>query len=226
MRLIIFDCDGTLVDSQHVIAAAMSAAFGAHGFDAPPTEIVRTVVGLSLSNAIATLLPEADEAQLQRLCETYRTAHFDLRSTSDHHEPLFDGAGEVVHALAAHDDVLLAIATGKARRGLVSVLERHGLLHLFATLQTADDAPSKPHPGMIEQAMEETGAAPRDTLMIGDTTFDMLMAKNAGTGALGVAWGYHPPQDLTGAGADQIAETFNDVLAAAHRLGTNLETAE
>ncbi len=211
MKLVLFDCDGTLVDSHHNIATAMRQAFEAVGVPYPGDEATRRVIGLSLPEAVRPLAPEAGPEVWNRLSDAYREAFFALRQRPDFHEPLFPGAREALEALAERDDVLLGIATGKARRGLDVLLERFGLRDFFATTQTADDAPSKPHPGMVLKAMEETGADPSRTVLVGDTTHDMLMAANAGTRGLGVEWGYHPPGELRRAGAREIASRFNDV---------------
>ena len=128
-------------------------------------------------------------------------------------EPFFPGVRETVEALAGDERVLLGVATGKSRRGLDLLLQREGLAYAFATLQTADDAPSKPHPGMLQRAMSETGMRPADTIMIGDTSYDMLMARNAGAVPIGVAWGYHTAQELTEAGALAVAEDSEQLMA-------------
>jgi phosphoglycolate phosphatase len=202
MKLVIFDCDGTLVDSQHMIAAAMEAAFLSENIAAPAREDVLGVVGLSLTTAVARLLPlETGAPLIDRLSESYKAAFSEHRQRLGHNEPLYPGVRETLAGLAERDDVLLGIATGKSRRGVAAVLEREGLLRAFHTIQTADTHPSKPHPSMILAAMAETGAEPAETIMIGDTTFDVEMAVAAGVTALGVGWGYHPPEALRAAGA-------------------------
>lgn len=205
-RLVVFDYDGTLVDSQHVIAEAMGIAFAALGAPAPATEVVRRVVGLKLEAAIAQLLPEpVAEVDLERVAARYREAFFAIRSRSDYDEPLFPGIRAVLDALNV-PEVCLAIATGKNRRGLLHGLERHGLAGFFVTLKTADDGPGKPHPAILQDAMAEVGAAPEETVVIGDTSFDMLMARNAGAHGIGAGWGYHTAEELLGAGAARVAE--------------------
>ncbi len=218
MKLILFDCDGTLVDSQHNITRAMREAYAALGVPYPGDAATRQVIGLSLVEAIARLSPDLEPSLHERLAQAYKEAFLALRTRPDFHEPLFPGAMETLKHLSERDDVLLGIATGKARRGLDVLLERFGIRDLFVTLQTADDAPSKPHPGMILQAMDETGMEPHQTLIVGDTTHDMLMARHAGTAALGVAWGYHPTQALRAAGAHDIAGRFGEVPAKAEAL--------
>jgi phosphoglycolate phosphatase len=210
VRLAVFDCDGTLVDSQHSIVACMSAAFVAAGLAAPTAEAVRRVVGLPLAASVARLNPLLALAECQRVAELYKQAFTDMRRDGPIEEPLFPGVRELLGALEA-EGVLLGVATGKGRRGLRITLEQHGLLGRFATLQTADDAPGKPDPEMLRRAMAEAGADPATTAMIGDTTYDMVMALRAGTAAIGVGWGYHPPEELKAAGA-------HEVVAAAHEV--------
>ena len=220
-RLVIFDCDGTIVDSQHMIVAAMNVAFTEAGLAAPARDGVLSVVGLSLVPAVTRLLPGVrDAAVVARVVETYKSAFGVLRQDPAHSEPLYPGARAAIEALAGRGDVLLGIATGKSRRGVAQVFEREGLGHLFHTVQTADTNPSKPHPSMIEAAMAEAGAIAGDTVMIGDTTFDIEMARAAEVGALGVAWGYHPVRALTSAGAHAIAESYAEVPDLVARLMT------
>ena len=114
--------------------------------------------------------------------------------------PPYAGIAEAVRTLAGRDDFVLGIATGKSRRGVARVLDREGWHGHFLTIQTADDHPSKPHPSMILRAMNETGAEPVSTLMVGDTSFDMEMARNANVGAVGVGWGYHETSASCGQG--------------------------
>ncbi len=194
MKLVIFDCDGTLVDSQHLIVACMDEAFASLGRSAPSREATLSIVGLSLHEAFATLT-SPDDQDIPVLIEAYKSAFHAQRLKPDNAEPLYEGAREVVEWLAG-EEVALGIATGKSQRGVRIVMAHHGLLERFSTIQTADDAPSKPHPGMILQAMAEVGAVPDDTVMIGDTTYDIDMAHAAGVAAIGVSWGYHAPQAL------------------------------
>lgn len=211
-RLALFDCDGTLVDSQHSICAAMETCFAEAGLDRPERERTRSVVGLSLVEAMRALLPEAEGDAHAALASSYKRAFQALRAEGDVEEPLFDGVAELIEALAA-DGWILGIATGKSRRGLALCLEAHGLGDRFATLQTADLHPSKPHPSMIEAAMAEAGAEPQTTMMIGDTSYDMAMARAAGATAIGVAWGYHDADALIRAGAHHVATRPGDIIA-------------
>ena len=212
-RLALFDCDGTLVDSQHNICLCMEDAFARAGLPAPTRNQTRRIVGLSLLPAVQRLIPDAAHALQVQVAEDYKTAFHRLRGQGLVEEPLFDG---IVEALDALDEAgwMLGVATGKSDRGLVQCLLSHGLKGRFVTLQTADRHPSKPHPSMIHQAMAEAGSAPETTVMIGDTSFDILMGVAAGTRALGVEWGYHPAKELRAAGAYHVAGHPRDLLEA------------
>ncbi len=212
-RLALFDCDGTLVDSQASICLAMEHCFAGQKLEPPARESIRRIVGLSLVEAIAQLLPQAEDDLHRHLAEEYKRAYFALR-TAGHieDEPLYDGILETIERLDANG-WLLGVATGKSDRGLIRVLEAHGLRQRFVTLQTADRHPSKPHPSMIETAIAEVGAAPETTVMIGDTSFDMAMAVAARAHPLGVAWGYHTPHDLHAAGAVRVVEHASAIQA-------------
>lgn len=214
-RLVIFDVDGTLVDSQSHIAAAMEAAFAAEGLAVPPRADVLGVVGLSLDVAIGILAPGQPDAARARMIDAYRQAFFAQRAGPEA-SPLFPGARMALEALAAEEALLLGIATGKSRRGLDHILQAHGLAHHFATRQVSDDHPSKPHPAMVLAALEETGVAPANAVMIGDTEFDIEMGRAAGVRTLGVSWGYHPADRL--AGADAVVHGFDALPAALDRL--------
>jgi phosphoglycolate phosphatase len=209
--LIVFDVDGTLVDSQAGIVASMADAFAEIGLDAPSAEQTRRVVGLSLDEAVARLLPGGlDDPRLETAVAAYKHAFMARRARPDYNEPLFRGAREVLAALD-HPQVCLGVATGKSKRGLDATLNRHGLTRFFVTAQTADGGPGKPHPRMLLEAMREVGAEPHETLLIGDTVFDVEMAGNAGVAAFGVSWGYHDPGELSEAGARTILGSFEDL---------------
>jgi phosphoglycolate phosphatase len=214
MKLVIFDCDGTLVDGQHMIVTAMERAFAASGLALLPRERVLSVIGFSLPVAAERLLPNADMGTIAAVTESYKAAFGMLRQDPAHHEPLFPGARQAIEGLGRYDDVLLGLATGKSRRGVIALFERFGLDSHFATIQTSDTHPAKPHPSMILHAMAHVGVRPEDTVMIGDTTFDMEMAINAGVGAVGVAWGYHRVAALERAGAHMIIERYGDLVPA------------
>jgi phosphoglycolate phosphatase len=207
IKLAIFDCDGTLVDSGATIHAALQQAFDAHGIECPPQEVAKKVIGLSLDQAMAVLVPDGDRSALSR---TYKDAFFAMRGAGRVEEPLFDGIIELLDRLEG-DGWLLGVATGKSERGLRHCLESHGLGGRFVTLQTADRNPSKPHPAMALAAMAETGAEPSRTIFVGDTGWDMGCARGAGVGAIGAAWGYHEVEELTAEGAHAVALVPADV---------------
>ncbi|MFB0874729.1 MULTISPECIES: HAD-IA family hydrolase [unclassified Sphingobium] len=203
-RLVVFDCDGTLVDSQHSICAAMTRAFEEAKLTPPDRPAILSVVGLSLPHAMARLLPEAASDFHDHLAERYKLAFQTLRRAEGVQEPLYPGIADLIVAL---DEAgwLLGVATGKSDRGLRLCLTHHGVHDRFVTLQTADRHPSKPHPSMLLTAMAQAGAEPETTVMIGDTSFDIDMARAAGVRAIGVGWGYHPPAELIAAGARAVA---------------------
>ena len=217
LRLVMFDCDGTLVDSQHQIIAAMGEAFAAYGQPAPSHADIRQIIGLSLHEAIAALAPDQNEEGQAALVAAYRTSFIRLRETDAIEDPLFPSVQPVLEGLR-EAGYLLGIATGKARRGLDHVLKKHDLAHLFVTLQTPDVAPGKPHPAMMEQAMADTGVSPENTVLVGDTVFDVEMAGHAGVAAIGVSWGYHAPDALMQAGAHTIIDHFEDLVAVLGRI--------
>jgi len=261
MRLILFDCDGTIVDSQHAISTAMETAFKAHGLAAPERARIIEVVGLSLVFAVRKLIPDRDPDLINAIAETYKDAFATIRRQATHEEPMFPLARETIHALAATPGVVLGIATGKSRRGLDAIIERenHGAIcrwqfptpgvvlgiatgksrrgldaiierenlhRLFETIQTADHHPSKPDPSMVHQAMSETGARPEQTVVIGDTTYDMQMALNARAKAVGVTWGYHHRSALDACGAHALINCFSELPATLDRLLAAPEPAQ
>ncbi|WP_370202815.1 HAD-IA family hydrolase [Salipiger bermudensis] len=198
LRLVIFDVEGTLVDSQADILASMQAAFGATGLAVPAREEILAIVGLSLPQAMARLAPRADKTARAEMVEAYKAAYLALRAekgTPDS-SPLYPHVRKVLGQLHAEPDTLLGIATGKSRRGLDKLVDGHDMRQLFVTQQCADDHPSKPHPSMIEAALSETGVEPHRAVMIGDTSYDMDMARSAGILAIGVTWGYHDAERL------------------------------
>jgi phosphoglycolate phosphatase len=207
MKLVIFDIDGTLVDSQHLICGAVHQVYDRHGLPKPARERVLALVGLSLPDTF-TRLADGAAHPVEAMVESYREAFSSLRAQPNSMEPLYPGAEEAIARLAKRDDVSLGIATGKSMRGIETVLGHYKLLSHFTAIQCADTAPSKPDPGMVLNALRDTGVAADDAVLIGDSIYDMQMAKAAGARAIGVAWGYHPPADLIAAGADAIVEDF------------------
>lgn len=211
LRLVIFDVDGTLVDSQADIVAAMTHAFARAEREAPAREAILSIVGLSLDRAIALLAPDVGPALQGRMVDWYKDAYVALRAEigAAQSSPLYPGAREVLEALHAQPETLLGVATGKSRRGLDKLLEGHDLGRMFITQQVSDHHPSKPHPSMIRAALAETGLEPHQAVMIGDTSFDMEMAAAAGVAGIAVGWGYHPREAL--GAARHMIERFDDL---------------
>ncbi|MCM8558468.1 HAD-IA family hydrolase [Sphingomicrobium sediminis] len=207
-KLAIFDCDGTLVDSGSTIHSALDSALRHHGFCCPPREEAQKVIGLSLVEAMRTLVPEGNH---EAMAETYKQAFVELRQSGAAIEDPYEGITDLLKSFE-NAGWMLAVATGKSMRGLDHILETHDWRGHFISLQTADGHPSKPNPSMINSAVAEAGADPMQTVMIGDTSHDMRMARNAGVGAIGVIWGYHEPDELKEGGAHALAGRASDVL--------------
>jgi len=201
LRLVVFDVDGTLVDSQGDILAAMAAGFATVGEEVPPRAAVLGIVGLSLDVAVARLAPHLPGWARCGIVEGYKAAYMALRAEQGvaASAPLYPGARETLDALREVPDLLLGVATGKSARGLMKLMEAHALEGYFVTRQVADHHPSKPHPAMLRAALDETGVAPQHAVMVGDTSFDMEMARAAGLPGIGVTWGYHRPEALVAA---------------------------
>jgi len=208
LRLVVFDMDGTLIDSQDFIMAAMQRAFGEFGIALPTRQQVLSIVGLSLDEAFARLAPEMDAPGRARAAEKYRAGAVAMRAEGADTAPLYPGARAALDRLHAIDEVLLGVATGKARRGLDHVCAAHDLDGYFVTRQTADAHPSKPHSSMLQTALAETGVEAAQAVMVGDTSFDIEMGRAAGYATIGVTWGYHTPQALREAGADVLIDDF------------------
>lgn len=216
LRLIVFDVDGTLVDSEGPFREALGLALAAEGVSLPEGTDPCSGIGLSPVQMFLHLFPESDNRQAERLAEAYRTAYLDLRASgrAEQAAPLFPGTREMLEMLAAEPRTLLGIATGKARRGVDFFLAHHGLNGVFHTIQAADAHPSKPAPSMLHAAMAETGVPAMRSVMIGDTTFDMTMANNAGMAAVGVNWGHHDADALRAAGACAVIDDWRSLAAA------------
>jgi len=198
----------------------MEAAFDHHDISAPCPNAIRRIIGLPLSEAIGILAPGTEISFHDRVAETYKSLFRFQRASGGIHEPLYPGVEKSIKDLHAAG-WLLGIATGKAMRGLIATLEPHGFFDYFITRQTADVAMGKPHPDMLNKAMADTGVDADATVMIGDTTYDMEMARNAGTKSIGVSWGYHPPEELLTAGAHVVIDGFEALVAALESLTEN-----
>jgi phosphoglycolate phosphatase len=219
-RLVIFDCDGTLVDSQANIVTAMREAFAVHGRAMPEANDIRHQVGLTLEIVVERLAPGIDPATAHEIAEVYRGIVRALRSDGGLSEPLYDGIRDLITSLD-HPDLFLGVATGKNYVGLEHTLANHGLRERFHTLQTADRAISKPHPDMVLKAMAACACDAAETVVIGDTTYDMEMARAAGATAIGVSWGYHPPADLVATGAARVIRHPAELIPCLQSLSRN-----
>ncbi|MGB5831519.1 MAG: HAD-IA family hydrolase [Thiohalocapsa sp.] len=192
-NLLVFDWDGTLMDSAARIIASVTAAFDDVGAEPPAPRCCREVIGLGLNEAMLRLWPESTTRQRKELMDRYRHHYLVANDTPT---PLFPGTREALAALH-QADYLMAVATGKGRRGLDAALDQTGLGPLFHATRCADETFSKPHPQMLTELMDELGAGAADSLMIGDTEFDLQMAMNAGVGAVAVSCGTHESRRLT-----------------------------
>jgi phosphoglycolate phosphatase len=206
-KLIVWDVDGTLVDSRESILRAATAAYEGLGLAPPSYDRLRQIVGLSLREAMGVLSPELDDAMVDRLTQGYRDAFQTWHSRPEFAERLYDGAAATLVRLRA-DGWKIAMATGKSRRGVETAIRAHGWADLFDSTHCSDDGPGKPDPAMLLEAMKALGVGPDRTMMVGDTAHDMRMAKAAGVHAQGVTWGFHTVEEIRAGGADHIADDF------------------
>jgi phosphoglycolate phosphatase len=217
LRFAAFDLDGTLIDSAATIVDGVIACWEACGFDRPDRNAVRRVIGLPWEESIRELLPGSGEAEFAAI----RNYHEEVRSGVRERPPAtissFPGAHEVLDRLEA-EGYLLGIVTSRSGHRLHELLEEQGLANRFQTYKTADLGPGKPNPHLLLEAMSDLGVDADRTVMIGDTTFDILMAVNAGTSAIGVSWGVHETHELDEAGAHRIIETFDELPPALETL--------
>jgi len=207
-ELIVFDWDGTLMDSAAMIVNSVQAAARDLGLAPPPDERARHIIGLGLVDALRHALPDLPAARYAELVERYRHHYL----SRDGELALFEGVEAVVRRLAELG-YRLGVATGKSRRGLDRALEHSGLGKFFHASRCADECHSKPHPQMLEELMAEFAVPPEATLMIGDTTHDLMMAKNARVDAVAVAYGAHPPAALAAAGPLYCAASVAELAA-------------
>lgn len=224
MQAILFDCDGTIADSFGVICDIMQRTFLAHGLDAPDDAATRNIIGLSLDVAISRLRPGLDPTLLASLVTGYRTHFRAARNEPTFREALFPEMKALVERLSAADSVLLGMVTGKSRRGVAALCEAHAMTAAFSVVRTADDCPSKPHPAMVLECCEVLGVDAGQTLVVGDSIYDVEMARAAGATALGVAWGTHAPDMLLGAGALDVAGTPAELGRMIDRWRSGFET--
>lgn len=223
LRLVVFDMDGTLVDSIALIEDVMSRAFVACDLPAPAPGAIRGLIGISLEQLLDRLHPGLSDVDLNRLVRTYKQMFLEASVQGDpaKQTPLFGGAREVLDRLSRQDNTILAVATGKSRRGLNRMFEEHEIGHYFMTSHVADDHPSKPHPSMLEAVLRDTGMSAEEAVMIGDTTYDLEMARAAGMKSIGVTWGNHPADRLAPM-ADALVDNFDALTPSIDQL---LETA-
>jgi phosphoglycolate phosphatase len=222
--LAVFDVDGTLVDSRSTIQSAIEHGFRRAGREPPAYDQIRQIVGLSLAPALAQLAPHLSEAEKAELVEGYREHFWTRHQDPAFKEPLYPGAAETLDRLR-HDGWLIAMATGKSRRGVETVMRKHGWADLFDSTHCADDGPGKPDPAMLIEAMRVLKTRPEAAIMIGDTAHDIRMAKAAGVFAQGVAWGFHTAEEVAEAGADHVAETFTELDQQLDRFAARLKAA-
>jgi phosphoglycolate phosphatase len=223
LKLAIWDIDGTIVDSRKIIQKAMSRAFKRAGLGDIDYERTRTIVGLELGEAISRLAPAHSSAdQIVQLSTYYKEAFVEQRLEPGFEEPLYEGVLDTLERLVA-DGWLMGVATGKAMRGLDIVFKHHDLHRLFDTFQTVDGGAGKPDPRMIHDAMSQMGVDASQTVMIGDTSFDMQMAGNAGVTGLGVDWGFHTIDEIKSGGAASIHTDFASLDLALDAFASNLE---
>jgi phosphoglycolate phosphatase len=216
-KLAVFDLDGTLVDSRRSIGEAMAQAFEAIGLAPPSYDQTRRIVGLSLVPAIKVLAPDLPEERYPALAEAYRQA-FVTNREKGLVEPFYDGAEALVRRLKG-EGWLLGVATGKVRRGVDHFLDRHGFRDLFDAAYCAEDGPGKPHPHMLLLNLKAVDVTAADAVMIGDTSFDMIMAREAGCLAQGVSWGFHTVAEIEEGGAHHVAADMEALSAALDAFG-------
>jgi phosphoglycolate phosphatase len=216
LRLVIFDLDGTLIDSVALIVETVTNAFHAVDEPVPDERAIRSISGITAREAMAILAPGASPERIDTILESYR-AHY-RRQAGVAREPMFEGALAVLDRLQTSPETILAVATGKGYKGAVTLLERHGIIGRFHSIQTPDHNRGKPDPQMIETAMSKAGAAAAETVMVGDTVHDMRMARAAGVGAIGVTWGYHEQVELLAEGANIVIDGFDKLEGAINQL--------
>lgn len=206
-KLVVWDVDGTLVDSRQTIFDSMQRAFAGAGLPPLSYEAARQVVGLGLMEGVGALLPGAEPAVLEQVASGYKAAFAAKVNQPGYIEPLYDGAAETLDRLRTAG-WKIAMATGKSRRGVETIVRMHGWADLFDSTHCADDGPGKPHPAMVLEAMRALQVGPERTIVVGDTAHDMRMAKAAGAYAQGVSWGFHTAEEVEEGGADHIAHDF------------------
>ncbi|MDB5550185.1 MAG: gph2 [Rhizobium sp.] len=213
MKLVLFDCDGTLVDSGKLIHEVMARTFENHGYERPHYDATKSTIGLTLDTAIARIMGvEEIDDHIRAMTQHYKDLYSPVRTEPGFEEPLYVGVAEMIETLVARDDVVIGAVTGKSRKGLDLIRNGHGFETVFTVSRTADDCPSKPHPAMVLECCAEAGINPQDTIVIGDSVYDIMMAKSAGATAIGVSWGYGETAALQAAGADIVVHEVGHIL--------------
>ncbi len=220
-KLVVFDVDGTLVDSREILKHASAAAFKAMGLPPRSYDALRQTIGLGLEDGLAQLAPEVTPAERAQLCVLYKKIFTELHLDPDFIEPLYAGAAALLDRLK-REGWLIAMATGKGRRGVELIMAMHGWADLFDSTHCSDDGPGKPHPAMLLAAMQALDVQPHQTIMVGDTGHDMRMAIAAGVRAQGVSWGFHTRKEVQAAGADHVADTFAELDVQLDLFGAGL----
>jgi phosphoglycolate phosphatase len=218
-KLFLFDCDGTILDSVDIIHDSMVHTFAEAGYGVPSQSQTRSIIGLTLDLAIARLLDRKVDTEIETMTARYKQHFHKLYNKPDFSQSLFDGMEKLITDFASQKSVILGVVTGKSKRGMDMFFDKHGFRDDFKVVRTADDCASKPHPDMVLECCDEMQIAPAHTVVIGDSVFDMEMAKAAGAQAIGVAWGYNDVPLLRAAGADFIASDANELkLLLEHSL--------
>ena len=209
VRLVIFDFDGTLVDSRKLIIEAHRVVFNEFGLARPSEDESLSLIGISLELVLSRLA--GADAPIEKMVAAYRRWLPVLRADDTYAEVPFDGAADLLTALAERQGVALGVATGHVSDAIAPALARFGWQSHFRTIQTADKAPSKPHPGMLLQALDDANVDARDAIMVGDTAFDMEMAQAAGVRGVAVTWGFHRADRLRDAGASRLVDDVGEL---------------
>jgi len=208
LRLVAFDLDGTLLDSADSIVTGVLTCWEACGFPAPEKEHIRRIIGLPWEESICELLPGAGETEFNKIRAYHAEVASGKRPHPSRQERLFPGIKEALDQFE-EAGFLLSVITSRSSGRLQDLLEANGIGKRFITLKTTDNGPGKPNPFLMNQTLSELGVDKENAVMIGDTTFDMIMARSAGTTAIGVSWGVHEADELTSAGAHHVVD---DVL--------------
>ncbi len=210
LRFAAFDLDGTLIDSVASIVAGVLACWSACDFPDPDPIHVKRIIGLPWEESVLALLPDAGETEFAMIRDYHEDVRLGVRTRPPVVENTFDGAHDVLDVLE-NAGYLLGVVTSRNSRRLEELLEKNGFAGRFVTFKTADMGPGKPDPHLLIEAMGELGVDPANTVMVGDTTFDIQMAERAGAASVGVSWGVHEIEELHAAGARHVVEEFHEI---------------